>query len=184
MKLIPDIHLEDWKISHAINTNKTQSITTYEKGKIKITDDSNKDILDLYIESSNGVFNHIKETDNYWEIMSYNTFLNDDIIDDEENVEFQLDLMNNIRDSFSNFETLIFNKKTGYAFGVNNLIDSGGWNDKTLEHMWNEDEIVVMELLEDVDPKLLTKTGWEDININFIGEDIDEIRNRHIEEIL
>ena len=41
-----------------------------------------------------------------------------------------------------------------------------------------------MDLLEDVDPKLLTKKGWVDININIIGENINEIRDRHIEEII
>tara|TARA_R110000772_G_scaffold2410_2_gene8385 strand:+ start:7563 stop:8108 length:546 start_codon:yes stop_codon:yes gene_type:complete len=181
MKLIPDIHLEDWDQSHSNENN--IMITTYEKGKIKIKKDNNNK-LELYIESSDNIFNHIKEIDNYWEIMSYDTFLNSDIIDDQENGDFQLDLMNHIRDNFSSYEYLIFNKKTGYVFGVNNLIDSNGWNDKSLEQMWNKDEIVVLDLLEDVDPKMLTKKGWEDINVNFIGEDINEIRVRHIEEIL
>lgn len=183
MKLIPNIHLEDWDISENITQDQVTT-TTYEKGKLKIIESSDKNILDLYIKSSNGDFSHIKETDNYWEVMSYNIFLNGDIINDQENIEFQFDLMNNIRDDFSNFETLVLNKKTGYVFGVNNLIDSNGWNDKSLEHMWNNDEIVVMDLLEDVDPKMLTKKGWVDININFIGEDINDVRNRHIEEVL
>jgi hypothetical protein len=180
MKLIPDIHLEDWSVSE----NTDQTITTYEKGKIRILETINKDTLDLYIQASDNIFTHIKETDNYWEIMSFNTFLNNDLISDVENCEFQLELMNSIRDDFSNFETMIFNKKTGYVFGVNNLIDNDGWNDKSLEHMWNMDEIVVMDLLEDVDPKVFTKKGWVDININIIGGDLSEIRDRHIEDIL
>lgn len=179
MKLEASIHLEDWDIS---DDNDDPTISTYEKGKLKII--STDGILNLYIKSSDGKFNHIKEIHNYWEIMSYDIFLNDDIVSDQENAEFQLELMNNIRDNFINFETLIFTKRTGYIFGVNNLIDSEGWNDKSLERMWENDEIIVIDMLEDVDPKILTKKGWENINVNQIGEDMNISRERSIDEIL
>lgn len=179
MKLEASVHLEDWDIS---DDNDDPTISTYEKGKLKIINTDG--ILNLYIKSSDGNFNHIKEIHNYWEIMSYDIFLNDDIVSDQENAEFQLELMNNIKDNFINFETLIFTKRTGYIFGVNNLIDSEGWNDKSLERMWENNEIIVIDVLEDVDPKILTKKGWENINVNQIGEDMNISRERSIDEIL
>ena len=178
MKLIPSIHLEDWDIFKGDFQE-----TVYEKGKMRIIEHKHK-VPELFIKSSNGKFNHIKEIDNYWEMISYNTFLNSDIIDDHEDMDYQIQMMSNIRDGLSSFESIVINKKTGYVFGVNNLIGSGYWNDTTLENMWNNDEIIIISLLDDIDPVVLTNNGWEEIDVNSIGDSIDITREESIGELL
>lgn len=180
MKLIPHIHLDDWDIAES----EIYDDIIYENGKIRVVENSRNGKMDLYIKSSDNEFFKVKRIKNYWELMSYHIFLNQDTIEDEETGLFQIDLMNNIRDNFTSFETLVFVKHTGNVFGVNDLLGSEGWNDKTLETMWENNQVIILDLLEDVEPKILTKEGWMDINVNPIGEDVNNVRARHIKEIL
>lgn len=175
MELIPEIHLEDWD-----TTEIDDNITTYSKGKIRIVDNGTTKMLQL--KSMNGKYFTLKDINNYWELSSYNIFMNSDIVTDEENMEFQMDFMLYIRDSSAKFDNLIFNKLSGHIYGVNNLFDSDEWGDEILEDMWKRNEIEVINLDEST-PTILRKDGWGEIDLQKLNGNIWENRDISLSEI-
>lgn len=179
MQLVPDIHLsDDWTETFL------EDHVEYEKGILKIISSFNGLDNDLYIKSSSNEYFHVKKIDNYWEIKSHDIFFNPDINSDEDNAEFQHNLMLHIRDNFSDCEYLIFNRNTGYVFGGNDIIDSDGIKDPLLEEMWNKDEVVILDCSEDIDPLVLTKDGWRSLTIMSVADDIERMREKTIEDLL
>lgn len=179
MKLIPEIDLGNWSVQE----DEHLMTVTYEFGNLRIVEGEYGN-LNLYIKSSDGIFNHIKQIDNYYELMSLNIYLNADIIADNVEVDFHLELFDEIRDSFNNFNTLIINKKTGNTFGVNDLIESNNWNDALLKQMWDNNDIIVISLSDDIDPLIWTECGWSDINVNLISDDIALARSHNIDIVI
>lgn len=174
MELIPEIHLEDWDMTQ------TEDNTIYSKGIIRIIDDGK--VRTLQLKSTNGRFFSLKTIDNYWELSSYNIFMNADIVTDEENLEYQTDFMLYIRDSSAKFDNLVFNKLSGHIFGVNNLFESDGWGDEILENMWQRNEIEIINL-DEATPTILSKDGWNEIDLQELHGSIWENRDINLSEI-
>ena len=174
MNLIPEIHLEDWDLIENDHTN------TYSRGKIRIIDNGTTKTLQL--KDVDGNYFTLKEIINYWELSSYNIFMNSDMVSDEENLQYQLDFMLYIRDGSASFDNIIVNKLSGHIYGVNNLFDSDGWSDEILENMWERNEIEVLNL-DEADPTILEKTGWGNIDIQELSGDIWRNRNVNLTHI-
>lgn len=175
MELIPEIHLEDWEMTQLNEDN-----IIYTKGKIRIIDDGTTKTLQL--RSIDNKYFTLKTIDNYWELSSYNIFINSDIVTDEENMEYQTDFMLYIRDSSAKFDNLVFNKLSGHIYGVNNLFDSDGWSDEILENMWDRNEIEIINL-DEATPTILKKDGWGEIDLQKLNGSIWENRDINLSEI-
>jgi len=157
MDLIPEVHLDDW-----VETEHDNCIS-YTKENLRILIQNNDKLLQ--VKSIEGNFFTVKNIKTYWELKCMDVFINSEITSDEDHLNFQEDFMMYIRDSFTNFEYLIINKNTGHIFGVNGLFYCDGWIDETLESMWSRSEIEVIDMLEDINPMILTQNGWEEIEV-------------------
>lgn len=176
MELIPEVHLEEWDV------NNLEECVTYTKGKLRIVETINNKFLQIL--STENVFFTVKKINNYWELRSYDTFINESTTSDEDNVEYQSEFMMYIRDLFANCEYLILNKSTGHIYGMNNLFSSSGWSDEILENMWSRDEIEIINLLDDVNPSVFTKGGWEPVQIKNPTGNIEDNRETNIRELI
>jgi len=160
MDLVPEVHLDDdWVEAEHDNC------ISYTKENLRILIHKHNNDKLLQIKSRDGGFFTVKKIETYWELQCMDTFINSDTTSDGDHLKFQEDFMIYVRDSFANFEYLVINKNTGHVFGVNDLFYSEGWSDETLETMWDRSEIEVIDMLQDVNPLILTERGWEEIEV-------------------
>ncbi len=177
MKLIPELHFEDW--DYLDND-------VFIKGKLKVEVRGDNSIL--FIKSTNGTFFEVKEINTYWEIKSYDIFLNSDIISDEENYDYQMEIYSYIKEEYSNAEYVIINKLTNQIYAICDLFDTeGDWNSNKLKNLWSNDEIIVLNMIDEVNPLQYIKGEWReiemlDININSAARERMRILNKLIIE--
>jgi hypothetical protein len=165
-----DVHLEDWEL-----VEEEQSFT---KGNIKLY--KREGYFELHLKTMDNNYSYIKNTNNYWELSSMDMFLNDDI---EEQVKFQEEYMMYIRDLYSDYEYIVINKITNDIYGVNDLISSEGWCDEILEKMWENNELYIIDILNEPTPKILKKSGWEDLEVKHINGTVYEHRTKNLEQL-
>jgi len=179
MKLIPEIHFEDW------DCYESEDLTVYIKGKLKI--EVRTESVVLFIKSTTGDFFEVKEIgDSYWEIRSYDTFLNSDIVSDEDNAEYQFEMLSYIREEFSNVEYIIFNKNTKKIYSMCDLFDSeGGWNNSKIKTLWLNDEVDIINMFEDVDPLIYNNKGeWVELEMREPQPDYFKERNDILDKLI
>jgi hypothetical protein len=161
MELVPEVHLEDWV------EREYEDCISYTKNNIRILVKNNNNTLQ--IKSKEGIFFNVKNIENYWELNLLDMTINSDYLTDDETFSIQEEFFLHIRDLNADYETIVFNKETGNMYGTNDLFTSDGWSDEILELMWNRGEVEIIDLLEDINPVKLTKSGWEPIDYKSIN---------------
>lgn len=179
MKIEPNGHfLMEW--DKYVN-DKHEDI--YLKGKIRLKHNKEQDDYTLSIKDTEGEFRDIKNMNNFWELYSLDTFLNEDINDDEYNLEYQKEFSLYIKDINTSYEYIVINKLNDNVYGVNGLLQSDEWSNETIKKMWEKDEVVILDISEEIEPQILTKHGWENIELNNISSDILKTREDNLEVV-